>query len=276
MPGEENNRIDLELGGVSFSIISINEPFIKSLRNSFILPDHNHKPQISLEIGFLPAGPVKSAEILSDPEWQEIGYGDRGVRGYFRRGGTKIKVLFEEAANPLHPAYLLSLLISAFYILKKGQEDSVFLHAAGIIRDDKGYVFAGPSGSGKTTISRLSHPEGIAINDELVLISNINGEYWLKGTPVKGDFYASTDLTKKLRGIFILRKDNISYVQRIKGIDAGIKLFPLLFYPANFSDNRIEAISEVLRLVSGLVNKIPCYELHFTQDNSFWHLIESL
>ena len=80
MPGEENNRIDLELGGVSFSIISINEPFIKSLRNSFILPNHNHKPQISLEIGFLPAGRVKSAEILSDPEWQEIGYGDRGVR----------------------------------------------------------------------------------------------------------------------------------------------------------------------------------------------------
>lgn len=283
----DSNKVRIVLGDIFFSIITTDLQLINELKNHIVLSSNGSTPDITLRVDYLSSlnddlGKKTLIKTGSDiGVWKKIKYGDKKIKGYFTWTDNKVQIFFETKVKPLSISYLFALFVSAFYIAKKGKvvpdiQDTLFLHAAGIVRDNYGYVFAGPSGSGKTTISRLSHHKSTVINDECIQLHQIKGEYWLSNTPLKSEFFCPDKIEKKLKYIFFLTKSNKHGLRKVRGAEAVMRLINSLVFPSNFSSNWAKAISEKLRLVSNLVNNVPCYELYFSKDDEFWSVITHL
>ena len=284
---EKNHEVKIALGDASFLVVSSDDHLINDLRNVFILSPSNGNSNFTLRIEYLSsldswiAKQLSSGKETSIGPWQKISYGDKKVKGYFQWADSQVHVLFDKILRPLRPCYLFALLTSAFYILEERKSDSVrqdslFLHAAGIVKDDNGFIFTGPSGSGKTTVSMLSLNSSKVINDECIQLRQIKGVYRMSSAYIKSGIYSHEKIEKKLKYMFFLTKANQHGLQRVRGAEAAMRLLDTLVYPANFSSSLIESMSEKLRLVSDLANKVPCYEMHFSKDDQFWHEINKL
>jgi hypothetical protein len=66
-------------------------------------------------------------------------------------------------------------------------EEGFLIHAAGLEKNGRGYLFTGPSDSGKTTVARTARGVRV-LNDELVAVKKVSGGYRVFSTPFKGDF----------------------------------------------------------------------------------------
>ncbi len=85
--------------------------------------------------------------------------------------------------------------------------DGFLLHAAGLSRDNRGYVFTGPSSSGKTTLAGSATDFNV-LSDELVIIKKDGGKFLLFSTPFAGEFKGRVDnCCALLEIIFFLRKN---------------------------------------------------------------------
>jgi hypothetical protein len=281
---ETNNEIRIVLGDVSFSIVTTDRQLIDELKINFMLSPNEYKAALTLRVDYLS---TCDKSIINEVHtqignaadiWGKIGYGHNKIKGYYKWHESYLEILFEKEVRSLPVSHIFSLIASSFYILDKQRktpkiQNSLLLHAAGIIRNNQGFIFTGPSRSGKSTVARLSQNDSVVINDECMLLQQINGGYQLTNTPIKSSLYNSEKRNEKLKYIFFLTKSDRHSLKRVRGPDAAIRLFESLFYPANFSENLTESLSEKLRLVSELINNVPCYEMHFAQDNGFWHEI---
>lgn len=143
------------------------------------------------------------------------------------------------------------------------------------MKEGRGYIFAGPSGSGKTTVSRLSSQRYLVINDEMVLLSRINGDYWISGSPLKAS-YASIDVKAPVKTIFLLQPSNYNSLKRLKAVETVLKLAPLLAYLYDRSLGRLENLSKKIAVSSVLLEEMACYEMYFEKSERFWKHIEAM
>lgn len=216
-------------------------------------------PQISLRIEVREAPPVGAGPHPSGP-FARIAGGDgilsiegAGFRGAFdERSGTGW------IAQPADPAPLETFLtaICAGRLLSAG---GFFLHAAALVGEDGARVFFGPSGSGKTTVAGLVG-EGV-ITDETTAIRREGDGYRVSGVPWRGE-----PLSAPLAGLFRLRKSpDISFV-RLSPVEAVRQLLPSVL----FARPDAPEIARFLEIAGDLVTRVPCYEMRFTPDRSFW------
>jgi len=276
------NEFKLKLDDVCLSIKSSNNRFIEKLGETFIHTD-SCQPDITLYVRFISKGENLEETIIHitvDVErWKEI-KGQEAIDGYYCEQGRSIYVIFKEIAALFPRFYLLPLILRGYYNLKAKKEISndlpnIFLHAAGIIRDKQGYIFAGPSGSGKTTVSQLSANRCVIVNDEMVLVSRIKGDYWVSGSPLKASIY-NLDVKAPLKAIFMLQPGNHTSLRRIKGTKAISRLAPLLIFPSSDSLTKVEHIFRRIYIASVLISQLPCYEMQFEKNDRFWKYIECL
>lgn len=161
--------------------------------------------------------------------------------------------------------YFLRIVIShALY-----QKGGFLFHSAGIIRDDRAFLFFGKSGCGKTTVAR--HSTGMRIlSDDLVGV--LPAEYgvvaystpfWNPGwnhheraNARVADFYRlvkSTDVTKV----------QIPESLAVSEVLSSIPVVPLY---EKFCANLIPVIQDV-------ISQVGVYYLHFRPDNTFWDVV---
>ena len=153
------------------------------------------------------------------------------------------------------------------------EEGSLLVHAAGVIRKGRGYVFFGPSGNGKTTISRLSL-DNTVLSDDLVIITRQGETCRVLGVPFRGDFVEGprTNAAADLRGIFALAKDSAHYVTELSKAEAIARLSACVPFvmgqPAN--------AARVTQACVDLAARVPIRTLHFRRDGGFWEVIDGL
>jgi hypothetical protein len=159
------------------------------------------------------------------------------------------------------------------------QQADLFVHASAVIHNGEAFVFTGPSGAGKTTICDiLSAKEGFTIlHDDVVILSPGVDGFWAWSSPLHGQRPASRSISAPLRALFFIHQAKFNYVSRLAGrnvpglISQGTMLTPWIRTP----DGRlINNTRSTLNLILLLSESIPCYELHFKPDFSFWDLIE--
>ncbi|GAG18796.1 unnamed protein product, partial [marine sediment metagenome] len=150
-------------------------------------------------------------------------------------------------------------------------ESGLILHAAGIARADKAYIFFGPSESGKTTVAGISGEDSV-LSDELVAVRYREGSFRAYGLPdwdeekEKGlgmgeDF--------EIKGLFKLVKDKEVYLKRLSSAQSVAEIInPPRAGEKDFS------LEKFVDVCYDLVKAVPCYELHFLPDDSFWRIIE--
>jgi hypothetical protein len=81
--------------------------------------------------------------------------------------------------------------------------DGVVVHASGVVRAGRAFVFAGPSGAGKTTVGRaLGDAPGVLLADELIVLRLDGDGVIAAGTP----FWTGTAAAAPLAGLFLLAR----------------------------------------------------------------------
>lgn len=284
-----NDLIRIALGDISFAVATTDQQLIKEFKDNFILSsdETTSHPDLTMQIDHITAinsRLAKEIQLYSEKGgdyWRNFQLGSGPVKGYSRWTDNYVHVVLDNGSNHLPASYIFSLLASAYYILRDKKlngsaQKNFFLHAAGLKRNNNGYVFSGPSGSGKTTVSMLSLEDSIVINDECILFEKIDDAYWITNTPLRSPLHSKKAVKARVKYKFFLTKSDGHELIRMKGVEALMKLAQSLYYPANFSLDPREVLSDRLRLAADLVEEVPCFELRFSKDKQFWSEIDKL
>ena len=150
-----------------------------------------------------------------------------------------------------------------------GTDGGLLVHAASLARDGRGFVFAGPSGSGKTTLTRLAKAD--LLSDELSIVRVRDGVVTCHGTPFWGELARGGDnRTVPLAGLYRLHK---AQEHARRPLARGRALAMLLENVMWFSRDA-DAVARVVALAAAIVERVPCYELHFRRDGGFWAVVD--
>ena len=184
---------------------------------------------------------------------------------FFNTNDKAIDILFRKY-NEISFDSLLRIVFSMISI----EEEGFLLHSAALKENGNGYVFFGPSQSGKSTIARFAERNYQVLSDELNIIRKIGHEFRVFGTPFIGTNSAEgINNNSCLKGLFLPYKDTRTYLKRM---DKSNVLRQLLTNTLFFGC-RNQLAEKLFNLCNNLIDNIPCFELHFTLDNSFLRLI---
>ena len=151
------------------------------------------------------------------------------------------------------------------------RREAFVLHAAGLVRDGKAYVFFGPSGAGKSTVAALSPGCGL-LSDDLVLLLRRERGWCAATTPFRG----SLEQEAKTPGIFPLAmacrllqasSHSIAPLKPVEGAATLLASCP-------FISDRTSGYSELMALVADFCCKVFVARLHFSRDPRFWALLK--
>ncbi len=150
------------------------------------------------------------------------------------------------------------------------EQSGLLVHAAGVISENKGYVFFGPSGSGKTTVARLSLNRTV-LSDDLVIVKKRGEKYWLYGVPFRGDFPEAprVNADAELAGIFVLVKDGEHRVEPFPLPEAIARLAACVPFVMAQKTNS----ARVVEICASLAASVPVRALRFARDPGFWEVV---
>jgi hypothetical protein len=161
---------------------------------------------------------------------------------------------------------ILRFVVSVILVKKNG----VLLHAASLVHDGFGYVFAGPSGSGKTTICRLSKNK-VTLSDETTAIIKNGRGYRVYATPFAGELgQVKENSSVPLKAIFFIHKGKDFRHSRVNRACAIANLFRNCI--VDFADYTMtDTLFDTFYTVS---QKIPGYDLYFKPEPRLWRYID--
>jgi len=155
------------------------------------------------------------------------------------------------------------------YALLAFQAGGLMLHAAGIVREGKAYLFFGHSGSGKTTVSRLS-VDDIVLNDDLVLLMSEGDGWQVYGTPFWNPSQVKpSNRHAPLAGLYRLVQAPEVCLREIEKSEAVAELISNV--PVVSAD--LWRGPETLSRLRQLAGAFPVCKLYFLPDDSFWDVI---
>jgi hypothetical protein len=142
----------------------------------------------------------------------------------------------------------------------------VILHACGIERDGKGYLFAGESGAGKSTLANMWDSEkGVTVlSDDRTIVRYIDGEFRMYGTPWHGEAKFGSPRHVKLEGIFFLKHGSQNATHEITGAALVTRFLQCSFSPY-WDATGMEFSMEYF---TNLAANVPCWDLSFRPDVS--------
>jgi len=242
-------------------------PFYDSGQPQIRLRLHRHKP------------PVPAAEKIfsSPPIWSLYRHGNLSVIKIFDKldlpGHTLIfdDLLQKADLYPTDPGGrlpdpfdgpIMELLLINYLAGGRG----VILHACGIERDGKGYLFAGQSGAVKSALATLwDQQKGVEVlSDGRTIVRKQDGQFRMYGTPWHGDATFGSPRGVKLERIFFLGHGRKNAVRDLEGAGAMLQFLQCSF-PPYWDAPGMESAMEIFK---ELATRVSCFDLSFEPHNS--------
>lgn len=182
--------------------------------------------------------------------------------------------------DPSQPAASLTLVsrqpqAEAEYFLRAActlfsfENEGLLFHAAGVVQNEKAYLFFGHSGSGKSTVASFS-PQGAVLNDDLVLLMPVEGTWWAYPTPFWNAPAAPDPAPPApVVGLYRLIQDRDVFLEDLRqgvAISEMLSNAPLVSADPDRSHRLIQRCQQILA-------QVPAFFLHFQPNASFWQVI---
>jgi hypothetical protein len=146
-----------------------------------------------------------------------------------------------------------------------------FLHAAGVIMNDMGMVFAGQSGAGKSTTVKILQSRSEILCDDRVVVRRDRQGFRVYGTWDHGEIPLVSSSNAPLGAIFFLQQASENQIIPLKDSQIILgKLLARLVKPPATKD----WWDKTLPLVESLVRQVPCYDLQFDLSGKMVQLLE--
>jgi hypothetical protein len=168
--------------------------------------------------------------------------------------------------------------LQLIFALLMGNFAGLMLHAAGVVKEGRGYAFVGPSGSGKTTLASSMEGDALVLADDGLIVRQAAGEFRVFATPwnILSGAWSSSVMSgiwdAPLRLVAFLCQDRQDRMVRLQASAATVMLLgnalpPLRAFSAADSEKALE-------LAAGLCGTVPCYEMCLAQNGDVWRLID--
>lgn len=157
--------------------------------------------------------------------------------------------------------YPLDRLLMMYILAARG---GALFHAAGVSIEGRGRIFPGLSGAGKTTLSGVLASEAgfEVLSDERVAIRELDGEFFLYGTPWPGEAGVAENRRVPLKALYFIRHGGDNLITPLQTREAIRRLLPLAYVP--WYDP--SALPRVTDVIEALATHVPAYEFGFTPD----------
>lgn len=165
--------------------------------------------------------------------------------------------------EPLYPLQypLDELLLINLLSLGRGIE----FHACGVSEvTGNGYLFVGHSEAGKTTSARLWQRQSDVelLSDDRIIVRQVDGKFWMYGTPWHGEEEISSPRKVELTHIFFLRHGERNQIAPLVRAEAAAQLFSRSF-PTFYHAG---GLGFTLEFLDCLTANVACAELSFVPD----------
>jgi len=273
---------DLSLGPVFLRIVDLPtawEPFVSTHYEPFAEPAGSRTADLTVTcregsgvVIPLP-GPGKTPimEVLQE------GRDQYSIRSHWQHGtvdlaaGSASLTLTHRGATEFRMSLENFLRIAGQLLLMRRK--AFLLHSAGVLDEQRCFLFFGHSGAGKSTATALSAPRR-ALSDDMVLID-------LQGSRVQAHavpFYGLFPPEERVRGAFPvaggfrLRQATGDRLERLKiarataTISASVPFIHDMGLPPDLLTD----------LALEFCRRVPVYDLQFTRTNRFWDLLAEL
>jgi hypothetical protein len=135
-------------------------------------------------------------------------------------------------------------------------------------------LFSGVSGAGKSTLANLwkNRENANLLSDDRMIIRNIDGRFWMFGTPWHGDAKVASPEGVPLGRIFIIKHSPKNYASRLRANDAASALFVRCF-PTFWNSS---GMAYTLNLLGEIAEQVPCYELGFVPNETILDFVTKM
>ena len=266
------NSLMLSIGEISVLVFSENQEFMAQVKERYAnFISTEMAPLLKIEVNILPeemapnlATEIERPEVMFDHGTERGTFAWQGLSGEIDLVSRKARMSC--TSNPI----ALNSFLRFVYSLVLLKEAGFLVHASGLIKNQKGYIFPGKSGAGKTTLARLS-PGATLLSDDIPLVKMVDTPL-IFGTPFWGDLAVGGEKTSApLAGIYFPVKDKKNYTERLKPRQVFERLLPnVVFFFKNEKFSK-----QLFNLCFELATKVPGYELHFLPDISFWECMDA-
>lgn len=236
--------------------------------SAFATSEDRPNPGVTLEIEpgppFIPFHAGSTWQIRTSERGGRIEFESHREQGWMDRMTGEGLLVMRPEGNPEN-------FLRVMYAWLCLESDGLLLHAAGIVREERGYVFFGPSGSGKTTITRLSLDHTV-LSDDLVILRREGEAVRVYGVPFRGDMPEAprTNVSAELDGLLLLVKDSYHHITPVSTIEAVARLASCVPFVMTGPGNA----ARVMDICSSIQELMPVRALHFRPDSGFWRAID--
>lgn len=269
-------QITLEVGGIACRFEFNRDDIIEDVLErygAFVVT--NSSPAVEFRVDLVDElnGVVSAHMAGLEPGIPEVSF-NGGIIRYGRLEFT-VDLEWEEGrahARMLPNIYSFDAIYRIFYTICTVKLGGVFLHAASLVRNEKGYVFTGVTESGKSEISEMAKVDSIHLTDELSVILPVDGRFQAFGTPFWGLFATGgANRGVAVEKIFFLVRDKKT--SEVVLTPAGA-LPRLMRNVLNFA--RDPGFNTQLFLnASQLLQSVYFSELHCVPDPTIWPVVDS-
>lgn len=285
-PAEHSGELTLTVGGITTRLRGLSSDHVSVLRERYgiFCRDDGRDPfdvavkQVGRRGFLLPkgiAGEIYRVAIRSQggvllaTSYEWAGWIDRARR----TGGLTLSA--SATTDPKALDRSIENFLRVLYSQLVVRQDGFLLHAAGLVRGGRAYLFFGPSGAGKTTVAKLS-PEATLLSDDLTLVTRSDAPGGVAGAcsvPFRGLLAPrpESDTVYPVAGFFRLIQDETDHLVALRGARAIGAIVASLPFVTERPETAGEAI-EVVRLAAA---SVPVFELHFRKSRAFWDVIEA-
>jgi hypothetical protein len=262
------SAIRMSIAGVVYEFTFDCPEFFRRVQDKYAAFFTENEP-----VGLMRVSTYTAAGRAADDTSVNISIGEKNIIGT-REGHFEYRMDSETLCgrvSMLSSAAIFDMVVRTLYSVILLRYGGVLVHSAGVVHDNRGYVFPGPSECGKTTLAQDADRHSLrVIGDDITAIRRYNGQYFLFGTPFWG-LFSGTDYPSgaPLAALYTpVKSDRCRVVPQ----DTSEGVVTLMQSILNFTGNRQSNVS-LLRIATDIIDCVTHPVLYFTKSDNIWNRI---